>query len=194
MSSKNPKVDSLIIHAKQWKDEMQALREIILELGLTEELKWRLPCYTHDGENVAIIQPFKTYFAVMFFKGTLLKDSKKVLSIPGSSQAVRQLRFTSLKEVLKLKPVIKSYLKEAIKISESGEKVQFKETKDISMPVEFQKRLAKNKLLKKAFESLTPGRQRQYLYYFSSAKQSATRESRIEKYTKQILSGHGLKD
>lgn len=178
----------------KWEKETEELRKIILKHGLTEETKWRLPCFTLEGQNVLIIQPFKNYFAIMFFKGALLKDPKRLLKTPGVSQVVRQLRFTDIKEVTKLKPVINAYIKEAIKLQKTGKKVVLKKTEEFPVPEEFKKRLAKNKLLKKAFEALTPGRQRQYLFYFSSAKQSATREARVEKYTKQILCGKGMND
>lgn len=190
----NPKIDRLINHAKKWKEEMSLIREIALETGLTEELKWRLPCYTLNDSNVAIIQPFKEYCAIMFFKGALLKDTKKLLKTPGTSQAVRQLRFEDLAQVQKQKAIIKSYIKEAIKLDKSGAKVELKETKDFDVPAEFQAKLDKNAKLKKAFASLTPGRQRAYLYFFGSAKQTATREARVKKFEKQILAGKGMND
>lgn len=190
----NPKIDRLLNHTKNWQEEMTAIRNIVLECDLNEELKWRLPCYTNDDKNIVIIQGFKNYCALMFFKGALLKDSKKLLEAPGNSQAARQIRFTNTKEVTKLKSTIKSYIKEAIKLEKEGLKVELKETKDFEVPAEFQNKLDKMPKLKKAFESLTPGRQRQYLYFFSSAKQSATRESRVQNSLKLILSGKGLKD
>lgn len=173
---------------------MTLLREIILGCGLTEELKWRLPCYTANENNIVIIQPFKKYFAVMFFQGALLKDTKKILVVPGKSQAIRQIRFNDAEEVQKMRSTIQAYIKEAIKLGKAGEKVKLKETKDFEVPEEFQKQLNKNKKLKAAFEALTPGRQRGYLFYFSSAKQSATREARVEKCSKLILAGKGLTD
>lgn len=190
----NPKIDKFLNQAKSWKEEMKTLREVILETGLNEDLKWRLPCYTIDDSNIVIIQPFKNYFAVMFFKGALLKDPKKILIPPGNSQAARQIRFTSAQEVVKMKSTIKSYIKEAIKIDQAGLKVELKKTEDYEVPEEFQKQLDKNKKLAKAFEALTPGRQKGYLYFFSSAKQSATREARVEKCKQQILDGKGLKE
>lgn len=190
----NSKIDRFFKKAKSWDEEMTILREIILECSLTEELKWRLPCYTMNDCNIVIIQPFKNYFAVMFFKGSLLKDPKKILVAPGSSQATRQIRFTNSQEVVKMKSIIKSYIKEAIKIEKAGQKVELKKTKDFEVPEEFQKKLVKNKKLKVAFEALTPGRQRAYLFYFSSAKQSSTRETRVEKCIQQILKGIGLND
>ncbi len=190
----NQAIDKFLNQAKNWNEGMQTLREIILDCGLTEELKWRLPCYTINDNNIVIIQPFKNYFAIMFFKGALLKDTKKILQAPGNSQAARQIRFTTPEEVVKMKSVIKSYIKEAVKIEKSGQKVELKKTKDFDVPEEFQKQLNKNKKLKTAFEALTPGRQRAYLYHFSSAKQSATRESRVENCTPMILKGKGLND
>ena len=188
------KLDPFFNKAKSWNLEMKALREIMLTCGLTEDLKWRLPCYTLEDNNIAIIQPFKNYFALLFFKGALLKDSKKILVAPGSTQAGRQIRFTTLQEVIKMKATIKAYVKEAIKIEKSGEKVELKKTKDFAVPEEFQKHLDKNKKLKLAFEALTPGRQRAYLHFFSSAKQSETREARVLKCKEMILVGKGLKD
>lgn len=173
---------------------MKELRAIALDCGLTEELKWRLPCYTFEEANIVIIQGFKEYCALMFFKGALLKDTKKILKAPGSSQAARQARFTNVKEIAKLKSTLKSYIKEAIKAEKAGLKVELKETKDFEVPEEFQKKLDGSAKLKAAFEKLTPGRQRGYLFYFSGAKQSKTRESRIEKCMPQILKGKGLND
>lgn len=190
----NPKIDRFINHAKTWQEEMATIRSIVLGCGLTEELKWRLPCYTLEGDNIVIIQGFKEYCALMFFKGALLKDSKKILKAPGNSQAARQIRFKNTKEVEKLKSVIKSYIKEAIKIEKSGEKVTLKKTEDFKVPKEFQDKLNKDPKLKTAFYALTPGRQRAYLYYFSGAKQSKTIEARVEKCMPLILKGQGLKD
>lgn len=190
----NPKIDKFLNQAKSWKEEMKTLREVILETGLNEDLKWRLPCYTIDDSNIVIIQPFKNYFAVMFFKGALLKDPKKILIPPGNSQAARQIRFTNSQEVEKMKSTIKSYIKEAVKIEKAGLKVELKKTEDYEVPEEFQRQLDKNKKLAKAFAALTPGRQKGYLYFFSSAKQSATREARVEKCKQQILDGKGLKE
>lgn len=190
----NTKVDLFLNKSKSWNSEMKALREIMLASGLTEDLKWRLPCYTLENSNIAIIQPFKNYFALLFFKGALLKDSKKILIAPGNTQAARQIRFTTSQEVIKMKSTIKSYVKEAIQIEKSGEKVELKKTKDFAFPEEFQKQLDKNKKLKAAFEALTPGRQRAYLHFFSSAKQSVTRSERVLKCKDMILAGKGLKD
>jgi uncharacterized protein YdeI (YjbR/CyaY-like superfamily) len=191
----NPKVDAFLKNAKTWREEFEALREIILTLPLTEELKWGKPCYTLEGSNVLIIQGFKEYCALMFCKGALLKDTKGLLIKPGeNTQAARQLRFTSAKEITKLAPTIKSYIREAIDAQEAGLEVQYKETSEFPVPDELTKALAENAKLKAAFEALTPGRQRGYLLHFAAAKQSKTRESRIEKYAPQILKGKGLQD
>lgn len=190
----NTKIDKFVTSAKKWQEEIKLFREIALECGLDEELKWRIPCYTLEDKNVAIIQPFKEYCALMFFKGALLKDAKKLLKTPGTSQSVRQIRVANITEAKKLKTTIKAYLKEAIKIEKSGEKVELKKTSDFKMPAEFKKKLDDSAKLKAAFKALTPGRQRAYLYFFSSAKQSSTRESRVEKYIPQILKGKGMND
>ena len=179
---------------KKWQEETKLMSEIALECGLTEQTKWRLPCFTMEDKNVAILQPFKEYCAIMFFKGALLKDSKKLLKTPGTSQSVRQLRFTSHEEVKKSKAIIKSYIKEAIKIEKSGEKVELKKTSEFKIPVEFKKKLDEMPKLKASFKALTPGRQRAYLYFFSSAKQPKTREERVTKWIPQILKGKGLND
>lgn len=190
----NSKVDSFVKNAKKWQEEIKMLRGLILECGLTEEIKWRLPCYTLEESNVVIIQPFKEYCAIMFFKGALLKDPKKVLQTPGQSQAVRQLRFENTSEIKKMGSTIKSYIKEAIKIEQTGLKVELKETKDFEVVEEFQQKLKKNSKLKKAFDALTPGRQRAYLFFFAGAKQAQTREARIEKWIPKILQGKGMND
>lgn len=190
----NTKVDKFLSQAKKWQEEIKLFREIALECGLEEELKWRLPCYVLEGDNVVIIQPFKEYCALMFFKGALLKDTKKILKTPGTSQSVRQIRVTNIQEAKKLRATIKSYVKEAIKIEKSGEKVKLKKTSEFKVPAEFKTKLESMPKLKTAFNSLTPGRQRAYLYFFSSAKQAATRESRVEKYIPQILKGKGMND
>jgi uncharacterized protein YdeI (YjbR/CyaY-like superfamily) len=194
MKEKNLKVDNFLKSAKKWPAEMKTLREICLSSGLTEELKWRLPCYELDDSNVAIIQPFKEYCAIMFFKGALLKDTKKLLDTPGTSQSVRQLRFTDIKEIEKKQTTIKAYIKEAIKIEKSGLQVEMKKTSDFEVPEEFQAKLNKNAKLKTAFAALTPGRQRAYLFFFAQAKQSKTREARIEKFIPSILKGKGMND
>jgi len=191
----NPKVDFFFIKAKQWHEEYKGLRTIILDTGLNEELKWGQPCYAFEKKNVVLIHGFKDYCALLFFKGALLKDRKGILIQQTENvQAARQIRFTNVKEIVKMKAVLKAYVYEAIEVEEAGLKVNFKKTTDFKIPEEFQIRLDKNRALKKAFDSLTPGRQRAYIFHFSSAKQAKTREARVEKYTKQILDGKGIDD
>ena len=191
----NPKVDFFFEKAKKWNDEYTALRTTILDCGLTEELKWGTPCYTFEGKNIVLIHGFKEYCALLFFKGALMKDPKKILIQQTENvQAARQIRFTSLQQVNKSKSAIKAYVFEAVKVEESGAKVVFRKTNEFAMPDEFKKRLSKDRTMKKAFESLTPGRQRGYLLHFSSAKQTKTREARIEKNIPNILDGKGLED
>lgn len=191
----NPKVDFYFIKAKRWQEEFEKLRMIILDSGLTEELKWGNPCYTLEKSNIVLIHGFKEYCALLFFKGALLKDAKGVLVQQTENvQAARQMRFTGIQDIAKLAPTIKSYIKEAIKLEETGAKVDFKKTTEFRIPEEFQHKLDKNHALKNAFNALTPGRQRGYLLHFSTAKQSKTRESRIEKSIPQILKGKGLDD
>lgn len=191
----NPKVDFFFNKAKKWQEELEKLRTIVLDCHLAEELKWGCPCYTYEKNNIVLIHAFKDYCALLFFKGALLKDPKGILiQQTANVQAARQLRFTGVKEIDKLKATIKAYVFEAVKVEESGVKVPMKKTTEFKMPDEFAAKLDKNKALKKAFEALTPGRQRGYLLYFSSAKQEKTREARIEKYIPQILKGKGLDD
>lgn len=178
-----------------WSTELKVLRSIIQDCGLTEELKWSVPCYTFENKNVLILAAFKDYCSVSFFKGALLKDAKKLLSSPGeNSQAARQFKFTSVKEIEKLSTNIKAYIKEAIELEKQGKKIEFKQTSEDLMIEELENAFKKNASLKKAFYALTPGRQRGYLLFFSQAKQSATRASRIEKCTAAILKGKGLND
>ncbi len=191
----NPKVDFYFTKAKKWQEEIKKLRVIALDCGLTEELKWGVPCYTFEEKNIVLIHVFKEYCALLFFKGVLLKDTKGMLIQQTKNvQTARQLRFTNTQEIIKLDPTIKAFIKEAIKVEKSGLKADLKKTSEFEMPEEFKKVLAKNATLKTAFKALTPGRQRGYLLHFSQAKQSKTREERIEKYTKQILNGKGLND
>jgi uncharacterized protein YdeI (YjbR/CyaY-like superfamily) len=194
MTKPNPKLDPFFRTARNWRAEFQRLRKIALGAGLTEELKWRLPCYTLDGANIAIIQGFKEYCALMFFKGALLKDPKGILVAPGQSQAGRQARFTGVREIIKMEPVLTSYIKEAIGLENAGLKVELKKTSEFAVPPELQRRLDQHPALKSAFRALTPGRQRAYLFYFAQAKQPATREARIERFVPQILRGKGLND
>jgi uncharacterized protein YdeI (YjbR/CyaY-like superfamily) len=194
-SKTNPKVDAIIVKAKQWREEFEKLRAIVLGCGLTEEMKWGQPCYTFDGSNIVLIHGFKEYCALLFFKGALLKDPKVILIQQTQNvQAGRQIRFTNVQEIVKLKPILKAYILEAIEVEKAGLKVKRKTTADFKIPEEFQKQLDEMPELKTAFSALTPGRQRGYLYYFSSAKQSKTRVARVERYMQQILSGKGMDD
>lgn len=191
----NPKADFFFAKAKQWQDEYQRLRTIILDCGLDEVLKWGCPCYVVDGRNVVLIHGFKDYCALLFFKGALLKDSEGILvQQTPAVQSSRQIRFTNVREVVKLKSTLKDYVREAIEVEKAGLKVKLKKTSEFEMPEEFRKKLEEKRDLKTAFNALTPGRQRGYLLYFSSAKQSRTRESRIERYMQHILNGKGLND
>lgn len=191
----NPKVDFYFNKAKNWQAEIEKLRVIALDCGLDEVLKWGCPCYAYNGRNVVLIHTFRDYCAFLFFKGALLKDPRGILIQQTENvQAARQVRFTSLKEIDKLEKTLKAYIDEAVEVEKSGVKVQFKKTKEFGMPEEFQVRLNKNKAVNKAFYALTPGRQRAYLLYFSSAKQAKTREARVEKWVPQILKGKGLDD
>lgn len=178
-----------------WQTEYNKLRAIVQDCGLTEELKWGCPCYTENKRNIVLIHGFKEYCALLFFKGALMADEKKLLIQQTENvQSARQMRFTSAKEIGKLEKSIKAYIYEAIEVERAGLKVTLKKTADYSVPEEFQQVLKKNKAAKKAFEALTPGRQRAYLFHFSQAKQSATRAARIEKYLPKILLGKGLDD
>lgn len=191
----NPKVDWFFNKPTKWKEEYAALRTIALDCRLTEELKWGVPCYTLQNSNIVLIHGFKNYCAFLFHKGALLKDEKGVLIQQTENvQAARQIRFTGIDEINRLKKVLKAYIKEAIALEKAGVKVEMKETSEFKMPEEFRNVLEDMPELKKAFYALTPGRQRGYLLYFSSAKQSKTRESRIEKYVDKILNGKGLED
>lgn len=191
----NPKVDWYFAKNKEWQPEIELLRKIVLGTGLTEELKWGVPCYTLSGSNVVLIHCFKEYCALLFPKGALLKDKENVLIQQTKNvQSARQIRFKDVGQISDMKPTIEDYIHQAVKVEKAGLKVELKKTSEFEMPEEFQNRLGKNKALKKAFESLTPGRQRGYLLYFSSAKQSKTREARIEKYLQNILDGKGLED
>ena len=195
MNTLNPKVDLFLDNTKKWQEEMKLLRSLILECNLDEDYKWMHPCYSYQGNNVVLIHGFKDYCALLFFKGVLLKDKKNVLIQQTENvQDRRQIRFTNLNEIVKLQATIKDYILEAIEVEKSGLQVEFKKTSEFNMPDEFQNLLLKNKKLKTAFEGLTPGRQKGYLLYFSSAKQSKTRVDRIEKYLPKILEGKGLDD
>ena len=191
----NPKVDIFLSKAKKWQEEFKKLRTIVLDCELTEELKWRAPCYTFQKSNVVIIQGFKEYCALMFFKGALINDTDGILIRPGKhTQAGRQIRFTNTREIIEMEPILKAYIYQAIEVEKAGLKVNLKKTTEYIIPEEFQNKLDEIPALKTAFDALTPGRQRAYLLYFSTPKQSKTRESRVEKYTQQILDGKGLND
>lgn len=182
-----------------WQAELAALRALVLGSGLTEECKWGVPCYTSENDNkrdnIVLIHAFKDYCALLFFKGALLKDTKGILIQQTENvQSARQLRFTDVGEITKLKSTISAYLQEAIAVEKAGLKVVKKETAEFAMPEEFQVKLDESPALKTAFEALTPGRQRAYLLHFAAAKQSKTRTARVEKYMPQILSGKGLLD
>lgn len=195
MSKPNPKVNFFFDKAGQWQEEFEKLREIILDCGLTEELKWGQPCYMFEKKNVVLMHGFKDYCALLFHKGALLPDPEGILvQQTANVQAARQIRFKDIRDIYNLEPVIKAYIQEAIDVEKAGLKVAFKKAEEFNVPEEFQRKLDTMPKLKKAFDALTPGRQKGYLLYFSGAKQSKTRESRIEKYTKSILAGKGLDD
>lgn len=178
-----------------WAAELAALRALVLEAGLTEDCKWGVPCYTVNGGNVVLIHSFKEYCALLFIKGALLKDAKGILIQQTENvQGGRQLRFTDVRDIVMLKTTIKAYLQEAIAVEKAGLKVDMKATAEFTMPEEFRAKLYESPALKTAFEAPTPGRQRGYLLHFAAAKQSKTREARIEKCTPQILNGKGLLD
>lgn len=192
---KNPKTEFFFNKPGKWQECYLTLRDIILDCGLTEELKWGVPCYTLEDKNVVLIHGFKEYCALLFHKGALLDDPENILIQQTKNvQSARQIRFTSIKEVARQKAVLKKYIKAAITVEKSGAKVELKKTIEFDIPEEFKERLEKKPNLKKAFYALTPGRQRAYLLYFSQAKQTATRLSRIEKYIPFILAGKGLND
>lgn len=191
----NPKTDFFFDQSEKWQKEFEKLRAIILGTGLDEELKWGCPCYTYHGRNIVLIHGFKEYCAILFFKGALLNDTAKILIQQSENvQAARQIRFTNQEEISKLEKEIKLYVYEALEVEKSGVQVPMKTTKEFEIAEEFQHKLNTDTILKEAFEALTPGRQRAYLLYFSSAKQPKTRESRIEKCIPQILTGKGLND
>ena len=188
METTNPKVDFYFDKAKSWQKEIELLREIALGCGLNEELKWGCPCYTFNKSNIVLIHVFKEYCAFLFFKGALLNDPDNILVQQTENvQAARQVRFSNLDEIKKLKRALKSYIYEAIEVEKAGLKVTLKKTTEFAVPDEFEKLLKKNSALKKAFNTLTPGRQRAYLLYFGAPKQTKTRESRIEKSIPAIL-------
>lgn len=191
----NPRVDFFFEKPSPWQEAFKQLRSIIAECELTEELKWGKPCYTYKGANIVLMHGFKEYCALLFHKGALLKDPGGILVQQTKNvQAARQIRFTSLEEILEQAATIKAYIYEAIEVEKAGLEIQFKKTADFEMPEEFQTKLEENPKLQEAFENLTPGRQKGYLLHFASAKQSKTRTSRVEKWIPQILEGKGLND
>ena len=190
----NPKVDAFLRKAKKWREESEKLRMILLDCPLTEELKWGEPCYTFQGKNIVLIGGFKEYCTLLFFKGALLKDTHGILVAPGKLQAGRQIRFTSLREIVAQEATLRAYVHEAIEVEKAGLKVKLKKHEDYIIPEELQKKLDEIPALKTAFKALTPGRQRGYMFHISAPKQSKTRESRVEKCMQQILDGKGLND
>ena len=191
----NPKVDWFFTKPTKWQTEYEKLRIIALDCGLTEELKWGCPCYTSQKKNIVLIHGFKEYCALLFFKGALLKDSKGILIQQTEHvQAARQIRFTNVREIIKMKTAIKAYVKQAIEVEKAGLKVPLKKISDFKIPEEFKNKLDELPGLKTAFKTLTPGRQRAYIFYFSQPKQSKTREARVEKYIQKIFNEKGLDD
>jgi uncharacterized protein YdeI (YjbR/CyaY-like superfamily) len=188
----NPKTDFYFTKSEKWKSELEQLRVIILDCGLTEELKWGCPCYTFQQNNIVLIHEFKEYCAMLFMKGALLNDANNILIQQTENvQAARQIRFTNLQEIVDMKATLKAYIYEAIEVEKAGLKIELKKTTEFPMPKEFQQKLEEIPTLKTAFEVLTPGRQRGYLLHFSQPKQSKTRESRIEKCMPLIFNGKG---
>ncbi|MGW6300100.1 YdeI/OmpD-associated family protein [Peribacillus butanolivorans] len=194
-SRMNPKVDEFLSKAKKWKEEYEKLRNIVLDCELTEEFKWMHPCYTLEKKNIVLIHGFKEYCALLFHKGALLQDTHGILIQQTENvQAARQIRFTNVQEIVEMETILKAYIYEAIEVEKAGLEVNFKKTTEFIIPEEFQNKLDEIPALKTAFEALTPGRQRAYIRYFSEAKQSKTRQSRVEKCMQQILNGKGLND
>jgi len=191
----NPKVDWFFDKATKWQKEYEKLRTLILDCGLTEELKWGCPCYTFDNSNIVLIHGFKEYCALLFFKGALLADANGILIQQTENvQSARQIRFTSVRQIVKMERIVKTYVYEAIEVERAGLQVKLKKTSDLKIPEEFQTKLGKTRGLKAAFDKLTPGRQRAYIFHFSQPKLAKTRTARVEKYVKHILKGKGLDD
>ena len=191
----NPKVDFYFSKSKKWKKELEKLRMIVLDCGLTEELKWGVPCYKFQKSNLVLIHVFKEYCALLFFKGALLNDANDILIQQTENvQAARQIRFTNVREIAKMEAILTAYIYEAIEVEKAGLKVNFKKPREFTIPEEFQNRLDEIPALKTAFKALTPGRQRAYILYFSAPKLSKTRVSKVEKCMQQILNGKGLDD
>jgi uncharacterized protein YdeI (YjbR/CyaY-like superfamily) len=194
-NSASRKVDGFLKKEKKWKNEFEKLRQIVLSCGLTEDFKWMHPCYTLDGKNIVLIHGFKEYCALLFHKGVLLKDPNNILiQQTENTQSARQIRFTNVQEIIDMESILKNYIHNAVEVEKAGLEVEFKETSAYTVPEELQAKFDEMPTLKTAFESLTPGRQRAYLFYFSGAKQSKTRNARVEKYMQKILDGKGLKD
>jgi uncharacterized protein YdeI (YjbR/CyaY-like superfamily) len=194
-SKANPKVDDFIANAKKWRAELKKLRDLLRDSELTEEFKWHQPCYTFEGKNVVVLGEFKDGCALAFFKGALLKDVHGVLSAPGQhSQSTRWIKFTSVREIAEMRSVLKAYVREAIEAEKAGLKVKLKKTSDLKFPEEFETMLNEFPDFRKAFDALTPGRQRAYIYHFSAPKQSKTRAARVLKFMPHILKGKGLLD
>ncbi|MEO6980738.1 MAG: YdeI/OmpD-associated family protein [Mucilaginibacter sp.] len=195
ISGMNAKVDFYFNKAQKWQEEIEKMRTIVLDCGLAEELKWGCPCYVFQKNNIVLIHTFKEYCAFLFFKGALLEDAQGILVQQTENvQSARQVRFTDISEIVEQEWTLKAYIYEAIEVEKAGLKVEFKKTEEFAMPEEFKYKLDRIPALKTAFETLTPGRQKGYLLYFSQAKQSKTREARVEKYIPQILDGKGLDD
>src|SRR4030088_513656 len=195
MNRMNPKVDFYFSKAKKWQEELKKLRMIVLDCGLIEELKWGVPCYTLQKSNIVLIHVFKEYCALLFFKGALLNDANGILiQQTKNTQAARQIRFTNVREIVEMETILKAYIHEAIEVEKAGLEVNFKKTAEFIIPEEFQNKLDEIPALKTAFDALTPGRQRAYIFYFSAPKLSKTRESRVKKCIKQILNRKGLND
>ncbi|WP_107950799.1 YdeI/OmpD-associated family protein [Lysinibacillus parviboronicapiens] len=191
----NPKVDEFISQAKKWREEFATLRDIVLACELTEEIKWKHPCYMFDNKNIVLIHGFKDYCALLFHKGALLKNSHGILIQQTENvQAARQIRFTNVREIVEMEAILKDYILEAIEVEKAGLEVNYKQNTEIIFPEELQNKFNEFPALETAFEALTPGRQRAYILYFSQPKQSKTRVARVEKYMQQILDGKGLND
>jgi uncharacterized protein YdeI (YjbR/CyaY-like superfamily) len=209
MNKTNPKIDIYLAvgcgrcpltntpecKVHNWTEELKMLREIVLECGLTEELKWSVPCYTFEGNNIAIVSAFKEFCSLSFFKGSLLKDADGILVRQGeNSQAARIIKFTDVRQITEKESILRAYIKEAVEVEKAGLKVEFKDVSEYEIPVELQRKLDENEAFKNAFNALTPGRQKGYILHFSQAKQSATRTARIEKSMPRIFLGKGLND
>ncbi|WP_260284866.1 YdeI/OmpD-associated family protein [Peribacillus aracenensis] len=194
-SKRNPKVDEFLSKAKNWQEEYETLRNIVLDCDLTEEFKWMHPCYTFEKKNIVLIHGFKEYCALLFHKGALLQDTHGILIQQTENvQGARQIRFTNVQEIVATETILKAYIHEAIEVEKAGLEVNFKNNTEFIVPEELQSKFDEIPALKNAFEALTPGRQRAYILHFSQPKQSKTRESRVEKCMQKILNGKGLKD